>query len=81
MPTMPISLTDIQLDAVLRAAAPLLPQDRSPFLEALAHALQGQPLLGDGVIHRTIAETQKRFFTPPRENGLRAAPKLRVKQR
>jgi hypothetical protein len=55
------------MDAVMRAASPLQPQDRTPFLEALAQALQAQPVLGDGIIHRAIAETQRRFFDPPRE--------------
>jgi hypothetical protein len=63
------------MDAVLRAAAPLEPRDRVPFLEALAQALQAQPLLGDGIIHRTIAETQRRFYDPPREHGNYAGPR------
>jgi hypothetical protein len=78
MPTTPIALTDEQMDSVLRAATPLLPCDRTPFLEALAHTLQAQPLIGDGTVHRAIAETQKRFFTPPREHGNNTAPKHRI---
>jgi hypothetical protein len=35
----PISLTDVQLDAVMRAAAPLAIADRDPFLRAVAEAL------------------------------------------
>jgi hypothetical protein len=62
----PLALTDEQMDSVLRAAAPLQPRDRAPFLEALAQALSAQPLIGDGSIHRAIADTQKRFFDPPR---------------
>jgi len=35
-------------------------------IKALAQALQAQPLIGDGTVHRAIADTQKRFFDPPR---------------
>jgi hypothetical protein len=38
----PIALSDEQLTAVLAAAAPLRPDDRSVFLEAVAMALQGR---------------------------------------
>jgi hypothetical protein len=62
MPT-PLALTDEQMDSVLRAAVPLQPRDRAPFLEARAQALSAQP----SSIHRAIADTQKRFFDPPRE--------------
>jgi hypothetical protein len=74
MPT-PLALTDQQLDAVLRAAEPLLPRDRGPFLEALAQALAAQPVIGDGTVHRAIAATQRQFFSPPDEVGLNNAPR------
>jgi hypothetical protein len=74
MPT-PLALTDDQMSAVLRAAEPLLPGDRTPFLEALAQALATQRVLGDGLIHRVIADTQRRFFEPPDERGLNTAPR------
>jgi hypothetical protein len=51
MPT-PLALTDQQLDAVLRAAEPLLPRDRGPFLEEVARALATLPDIGDGIVHR-----------------------------
>jgi hypothetical protein len=60
----PLSLSDEQLDALLRAAEPLQPGDRTSFLEAVAAKLQGQPL-GDGVVFRAIRETQGRFLNPP----------------
>jgi hypothetical protein len=72
----PISLSDQQLDAVLRAAEPLLPCDRGPFLEALA-----QPLIRDGTVHRAIADTQRRFWDPPQESGFNGAPKHRGSKR
>ena len=55
MPTAPrpLSLSDQQLTAVLSAAAPLAPPDRSAFLVAIANVLRGeeQPL-GDGGFRR-----------------------------
>jgi hypothetical protein len=51
---------------------------RVPFFEEVAQALAAQPLLGDGLIHRCIAETQRRFFTPSEEAaGLKGAPRHR----
>ena len=61
----PLALTDDQLAAVLRAASPLLPVDRSPFLEAVAARLSECSELGDGVIGRICAEVQRKFWNPP----------------
>jgi hypothetical protein len=72
----PIALTDEQLSAVMRAAAPLLPQDRSAFLQELARELAALPDIGDGALHRVLMQVQRRHFTPPSENGLRSAPKM-----
>jgi hypothetical protein len=82
----PLALTDDQLSAVMRAAESLHPSDRQQFLEAVARALQGK-MLGDGVVHRTCAEMQRRFLTAPpepprnpsrwsskRSNGIRRTP-------
>ena len=60
-----LQLTDDQLTALLNAAKPLAPADRSSFLEAVATALRDQATIGDGVVHRAIVETQKRFRDPP----------------
>jgi hypothetical protein len=62
--TSPIRLTDSQLDAIMRAAAPLPPDLRSPFLAAVAHALAGQEI-GDGLVARTCRALQREFFDPP----------------
>jgi hypothetical protein len=59
----PLKLTDEQMDAVLRAAEPLHPVDRSPFLEALAAQLRGRDL-GDGMVGRAIRDVQRKFFRP-----------------
>jgi hypothetical protein len=62
---MPIALTDDQLTMVMRAAAPLSPRDRGPFLEGVATALAGRREIGDGDVFRAIKEQQRRFFDPP----------------
>ena len=61
----PIQLSDSQLEQILRAAAPLAPNDRSAFLADVAEALRGQAL-GDGGVFRIIREIQGRYF--PRRN-------------
>jgi hypothetical protein len=63
----PISLSDTQMSAVYAACEPLLPADRSAFLAALAHALRGEPVLGDGVVFRAIKGLQREFWRPPVE--------------
>ena len=60
----PVRLTDEQLAVIMAAAEPLAPADRGPFLEAVAASLRGREI-GDGLIHRVIAEVQHRFFDPP----------------
>jgi hypothetical protein len=62
MPT--LSFTDEQLSALMRAATPLSPADRSAFLEEVAAKLSGQ-VLGDGLVFRTIREIQSRYLNPP----------------
>ena len=61
----PLSLSDEQMDAIMRAAQPLPPGERSSFLEAVATALRDQPAIGDGSVHRTIVAVQQRFLRPP----------------
>ena len=60
-----LSLTDDQLSTVFNAAEPLLPADRSRFLEDVATAHAAIPELGDGSIARTCREIQRRYFHPP----------------
>ncbi len=62
---MPLALTDAQMVAVLNAARPIPREDRDHFLQAIADALRDQAMLGDGVVHRTIVEVQRRFLSPP----------------
>ena len=81
MPMTPIALTDEQMDSVLRAAAPLEPQDRSAFLEDLARELAALPDIGDGALHRVIMSVQRKHWDPPRESGLKSAPKQHIIKR
>ena len=60
----PIRLTDAQLAVVMAAAEVLAPADRSAFLEEVARRLQGVTV-GAGILHRTIAELQRRYWHPP----------------
>jgi len=61
----PLKLTDDQLSAVMRAAAPLAPFQREQFLQELAAALQGQQEIGDGALYRAIREVQRKHFDSP----------------
>ena len=62
---MPIRLTSEQLDAILLAAKPLTPDRRQAFITQVADALQHVPVVGPGVLHRTIAAAQRQHFDPP----------------
>ena len=60
----PIHLSDSQLEQIMRAAARLVPNDRSAFLVDVAAALRSQAL-GDGAVFRVTRELQGRYFHPP----------------
>jgi hypothetical protein len=62
IPTQPLSLSDSQLDAVMRAAEPLLPLGRDPFLRAVAQRLRSEPTIGDGLVGRVCKELQREFM-------------------
>jgi hypothetical protein len=61
----PLALSDSQLHAVYRAAAPLAGADRGAFLEDVARALVVLPEVGDGTVARACAEAQRRYWQPP----------------
>ena len=61
----PIALTDEQMSAVLAASYPLPPDRRSAFLEHVARELARAPMLGDGAVHRVVAEVQRIYFDVP----------------
>jgi hypothetical protein len=73
---MPLALTDHQMDVILRAARPLDPGLRAPFLEAVAHALRDQPI-GDGSVARVCAQVQRQFWRPPDLSGSRGVSRWR----
>jgi hypothetical protein len=56
-----VCLTDSKLDCVMNAARPLDVSARDAFLRELASC----PAIGDGVVHRVVAEIQRRHFLPP----------------
>ena len=60
----PIGLTDEQLLAIQRAAAPLHPQDRGSYLEKVAELLNGHEI-GDGLVGRAAREAQRQFLRAP----------------
>jgi hypothetical protein len=60
----PIAVSDTQLAAVQRAAEPLHPDDRGPYLERVAQLLNGHEI-GDGVVGRVVREAQRQFLRPP----------------
>jgi hypothetical protein len=61
----PLALTDEQMSAVMRGAAPLRPQDRDAYLRQVAEQLRGQEPLGDGVVGRVVRDVQRKFWDPP----------------
>jgi len=66
LPSRPLRLSDDQLGAIMRLAAPLQPQCRDVFLRILAHELRDRRDVGDGELHRIAAEVIKsyRLFDP-----------------
>jgi hypothetical protein len=68
-PAKPLALSDSEYDAVMAAARPLQPHQRSAFLEALALELRGLGELGDGRVHRAIAKIQREHWDPPVATG------------
>jgi hypothetical protein len=72
--SMPISLTDSELDAVMNAARPLQPRDRDLFLRHIARVIAELPERGPGSVYRAIHATVREHFDPPdlREVGPRS---------
>jgi hypothetical protein len=65
IPDKPLCLSDDQLNALLAASYPLLPNRRSAFLEACARELANLPEIGEGAVHRIVSAVQRQFFDPP----------------
>jgi hypothetical protein len=60
-----LRLTDTELNIVMRAARPLVVQDRDPFLHEVAERLSGLPQLGDGLVFQICREVQREHWEPP----------------
>jgi hypothetical protein len=68
----PLCLSDEQITTIMQLARPLLPDQRTAFLEMLATRLDGCRELGDGAIYRLCRELQREYFEPPQfdsDNG------------
>jgi hypothetical protein len=66
MSSLPIKLSDNELDAVMAAARPLPVEMRDAFLQAVARALRRcNGDIGPGLVHRVVRELQPEFFDPP----------------
>jgi hypothetical protein len=64
----PLQLSDEQMDALVRIAAPLIPSDRRLFLEDVARALNGREI-GPGLLHRVAVECQRKYWSPNALDG------------
>jgi hypothetical protein len=62
---MPLRLTDEQLTAIMRGAAPLAPNRRDAYLREIADALAVAGEIGDGSVARAIRTAQKRHYDVP----------------
>jgi hypothetical protein len=60
----PIPLSDAEMDAVIHACAPIAPDRRGGFLQALAAELRDKPI-DPGSVHRAIVAVQRAYFDPP----------------
>jgi hypothetical protein len=66
MPSKPLALTDEQMCDLFRYAGNLHPDDRGPFLEAVAAKLRDEPVIGDGIVGRMCRALLPQFLTLPR---------------
>jgi len=61
----PLALSDSELTHIMAACRPLSPADRDAFLQHIAAALAALPMLGDGVVARTVREVFKQHWKAP----------------
>jgi hypothetical protein len=70
-----LSLNDDEYQAVMQAAGPVHPTQRSAFLRALAKELELHPIVGPGLVHRLAADIQRRYvIAPERQTSAAAEP-------
>lgn len=68
MPT--LRLSESEIDAILNAAKPILPDRRDAFLHAVADVLQtGGDIIGPGSLFRVIRSLQPAYFDAPNLDG------------
>jgi hypothetical protein len=80
----PLALTDAQIASIMGLERPLLPHQRTAFLEMLATKLNGQSEIGDGAIYRLCRDLQRELFSPPefgRDNGASRSRRARTEVR
>jgi len=61
----PLALSDSEISHIMAACRPLSPADRDAFLQHVAAALAVLPMLGDGVVARTVREVFKHHWKAP----------------
>jgi hypothetical protein len=61
----PLALSDDDLSAIMRAAAPLRPHERDGFLRDIANEISKLPAVGPGALHRVITLVQRKHFDAP----------------
>jgi hypothetical protein len=61
----PVSLSESQMAAVFRCAAPLRREDVASYLHLVAEQLRARPMIGDGDVYRAIGVAQREYFQPP----------------
>jgi hypothetical protein len=65
-----ISLSDSELTAIMSAAAPLQPHQRSDFLRDVSSELAKYEVIGAGVIGRVVAKLQREHLNSgPRDRS------------
>jgi hypothetical protein len=66
---MPLALPEELYAVVLRAASPIVANERRQFLEELASELARHPVIGEGLVHRAAAALQRRFTVEARNTA------------
>ena len=61
----PVSLSESQMAAVLRCAAPLRREDVASYMQSIAEQLGTRQMIGDGDVYRAIGVAQSKYFQPP----------------
>jgi hypothetical protein len=70
-----LQLSTEQQSRIMQAAAPLQPTDREAFRERVLAELEGEPEVGEGVLHRIIRAVQRDYWLPPLTTGHEVAPR------